>query len=334
MNGNRIEELDLLRTCAIIGVLIIHSASRYVSTEMEQLVGGWFSTFTRPCIPIFLFISGFLLGNSEFTKALLIRRLKRVLVPYTVFSVLAFFYTYQTSLFSKPPRFYLYILLRFVIGDSMNIYYFVFIIVITYLLFYYVRKLRIPIYTILTVFAMLTLIHVSYYFTAISAFGADHTLFTYLYTYRYVFWPFFFFLGVVTCQSRLLELCKLNSTQIICLWGIVFVLYNIIYFMKMGNYDGFNSVIGTVYSVCTIFMLLCLRIKSTIVGYLSSLSYYLYLSHIFIVYLLYDCLKHFGINVPFSFSIVSLMLSLGVPLFLYELQKRLFSARFSKIIGA
>src|SRR3972149_10022559 len=81
---HRDPQLDFMRAVAIMGVLVIHSVGRYRHTDLDLVVAGWLGLFCRPCIAVFLFVSGYLF-NEHPDARYLARRLKRVLVPYLVF---------------------------------------------------------------------------------------------------------------------------------------------------------------------------------------------------------------------------------------------------------
>jgi surface polysaccharide O-acyltransferase-like enzyme len=329
---HRIEELDFMRSFAIISVLTIHSANRYANSDIEKLIGNYIENVARPCIAIFLFISGYLLSGIILNKHQLKNRLKRVIIPYIFFSFLAFLYRKGTSLFCTSIGFYLHIARDFLIGNSFGIYYFVFVICAMYIMYYYIIKININIYKITLIFGIITVIHVAYYNDIINFFDLKTNNLIRLYELRYVFWPFFFLLGVLGQKHQILEYCKKNNTLLIYLYLCVFIVYSLLSFIS-NDYGGYNSVIGTLYAIFTILLLMSINIKSLWLLYISKLSYYLYLSHIFIVYLLIKFVNYFNIIVPYSFSIISLLLSLAIPILIYETQKKIFNNRLSFIIG-
>ena len=85
---DRDNNLDLLRAVAILFVLIMHSAIRYVPETEDLFAGHVFRLLARPGVATFLFVSGALFLDS-YDVTYLTRRIKRVIVPYFVFSVLA-----------------------------------------------------------------------------------------------------------------------------------------------------------------------------------------------------------------------------------------------------
>ena len=91
----RIVWLDVLRLCAIFMVICIHCSDPFnVSPEARSnpdfnLWGGIYGSFLRPCVPLFVMITGILLlpvkmSFEDFYK----KRLLRIAVPFLLWSVL------------------------------------------------------------------------------------------------------------------------------------------------------------------------------------------------------------------------------------------------------
>lgn len=68
--------------------------------------------------------------------------------------------------------------------------------------------------------------------------------------------------------------------------------------------------------------------------FISKISYSVYLSHIFFVYMLKDVSSLLFVKVPFSFSLISFILSFTGSLFVYYIVKLVFKSRSLYIIGA
>src|SRR5438552_16924208 len=77
--------IDTMRGIAILMVIGIHS--------LQQPLGSWaipIDASLRPCVPIFLFASGYLTAQSG--RVPLRKRLKATLIPYTLAFVTAYIY--------------------------------------------------------------------------------------------------------------------------------------------------------------------------------------------------------------------------------------------------
>jgi surface polysaccharide O-acyltransferase-like enzyme len=123
-NGpTRFVEIDSLKAAGIIAVILIHSLRapwdpRVSSTEV------WLGIVTRFAVPGFLFCSGFLYATTKRIRTqMVLRRLRRVLVPYLICSVAAqiwWFATGQGHAFDA-------IVEEILLGSSFGPFYYVFV---------------------------------------------------------------------------------------------------------------------------------------------------------------------------------------------------------------
>ncbi|MFC1495125.1 acyltransferase [Thermodesulfobacteriota bacterium] len=92
----RIQYVDLIRAYAIIAVIIIHVSGSLVGSFPSIKFSWWwtgnfFNSFCRPCIPLFVMISGLLLLKPEHNDGIIFffkKRIKRVLVPFCVWAII------------------------------------------------------------------------------------------------------------------------------------------------------------------------------------------------------------------------------------------------------
>ena len=148
----RLPEFDLLRSLAIIGVVIIHITAPldlyahqgifmyylFVSLHLAQ----------RFCVPVFIIISGFFLtyniNNQQNPTLILKKRLFRIIPPYLFWSVL--FYCLDLALGERT--FNLFSLIKDLLtGSTVGAYYFIFLIIQFYLLWWVLSKLKFWNYT-------------------------------------------------------------------------------------------------------------------------------------------------------------------------------------------
>lgn len=106
----RIVWVDLLRFIAIFMVICIHCSDPFnVSPEARSnpefnYWGGLYGSFLRPCVPLFVMITGLLLlpvklSLGDFYK----KRLLRIAVPFLVWSVLYNLFPWITGVLGLPP---------------------------------------------------------------------------------------------------------------------------------------------------------------------------------------------------------------------------------------
>jgi len=328
----RDHKLDFLRALAIIGVLVIHSIGRYAHSEVESIIGGWFGLVARPCIAVFLFVSGVLFEKGQ-NMSYLRHRMRRVLYPYLFFSVFALVYEVG---FNRINDIY-EILLRICTGGIFNIYYFVFVIVCMYIMVFILDKLGIlekHITALLLVSLMINLLHVSYFKQICDFLEVKDKLKDYYHIRSLLIWSLYYLLGIYYRAFKLEKTILENKILIRVVWVSTFVFYSFLHFVRINNIGGYNSVIGTTYSLTTILFLLTFDIRSKGIYFLRTTSYSIYLSHIFFVYALRDFAHISAIELPFGFGLISFILSLIGSLLVYYMGKLIFKSKSFDIIGA
>lgn len=340
-------KVDFLRAIAIIFVLIIHSTNRYGVTHTELLIANWFALFTRPTIAIFLFIAGYLIKIDAFGTRQLSRRLVRVLVPYAIFSLLALLYDtigfYQVSLEAWMLELGDFAL-DFMVANTMSIYYFVFVIISMYLMAFLILRvgfLRARLRSITIILVVLNVLHALFFEPIVQYFQLSDSQLLFIYFYRSpLIWSAFFFLGILFRQYDGQKIVDQYRTHIWALFSGVFILYNILYFTLFQHSFigrtadlGYNSIIGTVYSLITVFFLLTFNFQHKAIDFLSRISYFLYLSHIFFVYILQTLIFRLDLYRGFWAILVSLAISFVGPIVLYFIMKRMLGKRTQFLLG-
>ena len=104
----RIDYFDTLRVIACFLVVLCHAGDFYLENATGEFGLAWSKllTLTRPCVPLFILLSGTLLlplktDSSTFLK----RRFKRVVIPFLVWSVLYVFFPIPSeTVFGGPPN--------------------------------------------------------------------------------------------------------------------------------------------------------------------------------------------------------------------------------------
>jgi peptidoglycan/LPS O-acetylase OafA/YrhL len=328
-------KLDFLRALAIIGVLVIHSIGRYADTEIESMMGGWFGLVARACIAIFLFVSGVLFKLNEDTSYLK-HRIKRVLYPYLFFSVFALIYTYQADLPNLVGDIKI-VLLKILTGGTFNIYFFVFVIICSYVAIFILDKSRIlgkSITSLLLISLVINLLHASYFRQLFDFFDIKDKFKDYYYLRTLLIWLPYYFFGIYYRSFKLEKTILENKVLIRIAWIFVVVFYSFLYVIKIGNIGGYDSVIGTIYSLATILFLLTFDVRNQIIYFISKISYSIYLSHIFFVYALRDIAPLLWQETPFWLGLVSLVLSFIGSLLVYFLAKLILKSKSIYVIGA
>lgn len=324
---------DFLRAFAIIGVLVIHSATRFSNGEIEQQIGAWFSAIMRPCIGIFLFISGYLLASKRLDAQTLRRRLRRVLVPYSIFAIGATVAAYRGLFLTEPfsPTTALEIAWRILIGDIFGIYYFVFLICYAYCFHYVTCLFNWDARVLLLLFTSSGLLQhahgIDFWEVAFPLVSPEPVLM------RSPAWLAYFYFGVAFRQSQWIDWTLHNKFAIFSMWTIAFGVYSLAVVLRITESHGYFSVIGNIYTVSTLLALTVIAKPSPAATSLSRNSYFLYLSHIFIVYGVRSMMRSAPIEPAFWMSVATFALSLTIPLATISLTRRYLGERVAGILG-
>lgn len=238
----RLPEFDLLRSLAIIGVVIIHITAPldlyahqgifmyylFVSLHLAQ----------RFCVPVFLIISGFFLTYKidcqQNPTLVLKKRLFRIIPPYLFWSL--FFYFLDIALGERT--FNLFSLLKDLLtGSSVGAYYFVILIVQFYILWWLLSKLKIWSYTKLLMISLgiqiLITTYLYYYLFQIHYFPVIDLM------YRLIAaWSFYFVFGLFLGKNyentkKFLQKLRVPLILLTC----IFLLLSIVEFYII---DGLN----------------------------------------------------------------------------------------------
>lgn len=79
--------IHCLRACAMLMVVLLHSAAPTLyrfkgPSDTYWMIGNFYDSFVRVCVPLFFMISGFLLLNkTESTSNFINKRLKKIIIP-------------------------------------------------------------------------------------------------------------------------------------------------------------------------------------------------------------------------------------------------------------
>lgn len=140
MTKSRIDEIDILKGISIIAVLIIHTTGIAVSdldkSSLSYIIFAVLNRFSQFAVPAFIFASSMLLmynyGDSNDWKLFYKRRLKNVLLPYAVWTIIYGAYLYIVH---HVPLISILTIKNILLGGMFYHLYFIVIIVQLYALF-------------------------------------------------------------------------------------------------------------------------------------------------------------------------------------------------------
>ena len=187
---------------------------------------------------------------------------------------------------------------------------------------------------LLLISLMINLLHASYSEQIFDFLGVEDKWKDYYYLRTLLIWSPYYFLGICYRSFKLEKAVLENKMLIRATWIFILALYSFLYSIDINNIGGYDSVIGTIYSLSTILFLLTFDVKSQSIYFISKTSYSIYLSHIFFVYILRDVAPLFLLEVPFWLGLISLILSFIGSLCVYYIAKLVFKAKSMYFIGA
>jgi surface polysaccharide O-acyltransferase-like enzyme len=324
--------IDTMRGIAILMVIGIHS--------LQQPLGATWQTLTdaalRPCVPIFLFASGYLTGRSG--RVPLGRRLKAALIPYAIAFVAACIYmalhnaAMDLRLTTTIARF----LLAYVF-----VYYYVFVyvgcMVCLWLIFRMSgtgspqsEKKRGILLMLLIVFGLIV---GSYLDPLLSRRGLSESLIEEIRMRDIPFWLTFAGLGVLTAASGTLSALRELRLAMVVGTLIAYIIYAAVRLFGLGDAADYDSIAFFGYAAMFCAALFALDIQLPFLATLGSGSYFIYLWHIFVVMILRDhtALRQFGplVDTAITYAVTSAIVILAL-----LSVRRLATPRFARWLGA
>lgn len=305
----RLSQIDSIRAIAILSVVMIHVSGAYAAGSS---IAFYFNQLVRYAVPIFIILSGFSLYYADLNRAqdpCLIfygKRLKKIFIPYVVWSLLFLLYFWATagksvSLLSIPK-----ILLY---GQASYHLYFIIIIMQLYLLYPLLRMLFKRFAGIITA---ITFIITIYYQTQIylSALKIHlpvvHVIFD---DYMVIFtWAFYFTLGMYLAKKPgIIQFSSKHRIWTVVVW--IFSFGILILDSKItGTFDLSIRPSVMLFSVASFFFIYQvsdfikrgLPVIEKMLGWVSDNSFFIYFSHAMILSAIIKYLKPGPVGVIFN----------------------------------
>lgn len=279
--------IDSLRGVAILMVIGIHSLQQPLDTGLAKAI----DAALRPAVPLFLFASGYLTARTR--QVPLKRRLKAVLIPYAIAFIAAYGYMalHNSGMDHRPWI----TLARFGLG-YVFVYYYVPVYIGCTLLLWVIfqfhdrasetdeRRLGI----ILTLTILFGLLAGSYLDPLLARFGASADLIEEARLRDIPFWFAFMALGVLLAITRAEGLLA-GMRPLLCAAALIaYAIYAAVRILALGDSAAYDSaaLFGFAMTLCLVF--LASPIRSPLLGFVGSGSYFIYLWHIFAIMLLRD----------------------------------------------
>jgi surface polysaccharide O-acyltransferase-like enzyme len=278
--------IDAMRGIAILMVIGIHSLPQPLDAVWEKSL----DAALRPCVPVFLFVSGYLTALSGRVPPA--KRLKAALIPYAI----AFAAAYAYMALHNPAMDHRITttLARFALG-YVFVYYYVFVYVCCTLGLWLVfaigetgqpdSRKRIAALLILSIGC--GLLAGAYLDPAMLRLGASDALLDEVRMRDIPFWFSFVALGALTAMFADLSDHGMRRSLLGAMLA-AYLLYAIVRIFGLGDAATYDSMAFFLYAALCSVALLAFQPSSPLLGWFGSGSYFIYLWHIFIVMALRD----------------------------------------------
>jgi peptidoglycan/LPS O-acetylase OafA/YrhL len=300
--ASRDGRLDTMRGIAILMVIGIHSLQQPLN---------WWETLAdaplRPCVPIFLFASGYLTALSG--RVPVGKRLKAALIPYAIAFVAA--YTYMAWQNPTMDHRITSTLARFALA-YIFVYYYVFVYVgCTFGLWLVfsassrgAEQSERQLIVLLLLSIAFGLIAGSYLDPLLSRAGFSDSLVEEVRMRDIPFWFSFMALGALVGLSGSRPSLRDMRSLLVGATLLAHVVYAAVRLSGVGDAADYDSVAFFGYAALLCVLLLALDIQLPVFAALGSGSYFIYLWHIFIVMILRDHaeLRQFGSIANFAIA--------------------------------
>jgi surface polysaccharide O-acyltransferase-like enzyme len=280
--ASRDRAIDTIRGIAILMVIGIHSLHQPLTPAWEI----WLDAALRPCVPIFLFVSGYLTGLSG--RVPLARRFKAILIPYAIAFVAAYVYMalHNPAMDHRPAATAARFLLAYVF-----VYYYVFVYAgCTIVLWLVLRPSRTGTHvseaqlaTRLMLAIAVGMIAGSYLDPLLFHFDLSASLVEEVRMRDIPFWFGFTALGALVAMPGVRAAITEIRAPLIAMTLLLYATYAAVRQFQIGDAADYDSVAFFFYAALLCSVSFAIEVRLPWLAALGSGSYFLYLWHIFIV---------------------------------------------------
>lgn len=328
--ANRDLGIDTMRGIAILMVIGIHSLQQPPSPWETAL-----DAALRPCVPIFLFVSGYLTALSG--RVPLGKRLQAAIIPYTIAFAAAYIYMalHNPTMDHRPTTAIARFLLAYVF-----VYYYVFVYIgctIALWLIFGVAPAgpradtrRIALLIFAVVFG---LIAGSYLDPLLFRCGLPESVVEEVRMRDIPFWFAFMALGALLAAFQIKPALADARAPLLSAAITGYIIYAAVRLFGVGDAADYDSIAFFGYAALLCCLFLALDVQSPLIASLGSGSYFIYLWHIFFVMLLRDHAPLHALG-PASASIITYVVAATGSIVTLILVRELAPDRLCRWLGA
>ncbi|MBR0750710.1 acyltransferase [Bradyrhizobium jicamae] len=320
-----------MRGIAILMVIGIHALPQPLDAAWSKSI----DAALRPCVPIFLFASGYLTAKAG--RVPLAKRLTAALIPYTIAFAAA--YVYMAAHNPAMDHRLIATLARFGLA-YVFVYYYVFVYlgctIVLWLIFSGQRPdaegqdQRLTLLLILAIgFGLAT---GAYLDPAMARLGFSDPLIEETRMRDIPFWFSFVALGALTAMYRP-SIDRRTVTLLVGATAVAFLLYATVRVLGIGDAAAYDSVAYFLYAGLLCLLLWSSQARLPAMAAIGSGSYFIYLWHIFIVMALRDhaALRQYG---PVASFVVTCSVTATLSIGALWCLRRCAPARLARWLGA
>lgn len=279
--------IDTMRGVAILMVIGIHALQQPLDASWKIAL----DAFLRPCVPIFLFASGYLTGLSG--RVPVTKRLLATVIPYAIAFVAA--YIYMALMNPAMDHRITTTVARFSFA-YVFVYYYVFVYIgctlLLWLLLWFATRspeqAEQRLHVLLLIAIAVGLVTGSYLDPLLARVGVSDGVIEEFRMRDIPFWFAFAALGMLVARASIREVLLDMLPTLAVSTILAYAIYTAVRMAVIGDAAAYDSTAFFFYAAALSVLLLASRIDVPLLATLGAGSYFIYLWHIFVVMALRD----------------------------------------------
>ena len=320
--------IDTMRGIAILMVIGIHSLQQPLTSAWAI----WLDAALRPCVPIFLFASGYLTALSG--RVPLTKRIAALLIPYAIAFAAAYLYMalHNPAMDHRPVA----TVARFVLA-YVFVYYYVFVYagctLLMWLVFRGARGDLAQLAILLLIATGVGLIAGAYLDPLLARLQVADSVIQEVRMRDIPFWFGFAALGALAGMPGVRDAIRRMRAPLLVVTLLLYILYASVRWWRIGDAADYDSLAFFGYAALLCAALFALGPRVAFLAMLGSGSYFIYLWHIFVVMALRDHAGLRALGAPAD-SAITAAATIAISVIALLAIRRVTPPRISQRLGA